>query len=31
VAATMDALEQLEDPIEVAKRRGISLRKVFEG
>jgi small subunit ribosomal protein S5 len=31
VAATMDALEQLEDPIEVAKRRGIPLRKVFEG
>ena len=31
VAATMDALEQLEDPIEVAKRRGISLKKVFEG
>ncbi|MEX0746664.1 MAG: 30S ribosomal protein S5, partial [Rhodothermales bacterium] len=31
VAATMDALEQLEDPSEVAKRRGISIRKVFEG
>ncbi len=31
VAATMDALEQLEDPLEVAKRRGVSLKKVFEG
>lgn len=31
VAATMEALEQLEDPAEVAKRRGISLKKVFEG
>src|SRR5690606_3213715 len=31
VAATMDALEQLEDPREVAKRRGVSLKKVFEG
>lgn len=31
VAATMDALEQLEDPMEVAKRRGVPLRKVFEG
>ena len=31
VAATMEALEQLEDPLEVAKRRGIPLKKVFEG
>ncbi|NBC19291.1 MAG: 30S ribosomal protein S5 [Bacteroidetes bacterium] len=31
VAATVDALSRLEDPIEVAKRRGIPLRKVFEG
>lgn len=31
VAATMDALAALEDPMEVAKRRGVPLRKVFEG
>jgi len=31
VAATIDALEQLEDPLEVARRRGIPLKKVFEG
>lgn len=31
VAATMAALTLLEDPMEVAKRRGIPLRKVFEG
>lgn len=31
VAATMAALAQLEDPMEVAQRRGIPLRKVFEG
>jgi small subunit ribosomal protein S5 len=31
VAATMDALESLEDPLEVARRRGIPLKKVFEG
>jgi small subunit ribosomal protein S5 len=31
VAATMDALTLLEDPIEVAKRRGVSLVRVFEG
>lgn len=31
LAATIDALAQLEDPIEVAKRRGIPLKKVFEG
>lgn len=29
VAATMDALSQVEDPMEVAQRRGIPLRKVF--
>lgn len=31
VAATVEALEQLEDPMEVAKRRGIPLKKVFNG
>ena len=31
VGATMDALSQLEDPLEVAQRRGIPLKKVFEG
>lgn len=31
VAATMNALAQVEDPLEVAQRRGIPLRKVFEG
>ena len=31
VAATMEALAQLEDPMEVAKRRGIPLSRVFEG
>lgn len=31
VSATMQALEQIEDPMEVAKRRGISLKRVFEG
>ncbi len=31
VKATIDALKRLEDPLEVAKRRGIPLRKVFEG
>lgn len=31
VSATMAALRQLEDPIEVARRRGIPLKKVFEG
>ena len=31
VAATIDALSQLEDPIEVAQRRGIPLEKVFNG
>ncbi|MDZ4699541.1 MAG: 30S ribosomal protein S5 [Rhodothermales bacterium] len=31
VAATLDALTTIEDPIEVAHRRGIPLRKVFEG
>ncbi len=31
VAATMDALASLEDPLEVARRRGVSLKRVFEG
>ena len=31
VGATLNALERLEDPMEVAKRRGVPLRKVFEG
>lgn len=31
VKAAMDALRQLEDPSEVAQRRGVSLKKVFEG
>jgi len=31
VAATMAALASLEDPMEVAKRRGIPIKKVFEG
>ena len=31
VGATMDALRRLEDPGQVAKRRGVPLRKVFEG
>lgn len=31
VGATIDALANLEDPSEVAKRRGIPLKKVFEG
>ncbi len=31
VGATINALEQLEDPMEVAQRRGIPLKKVFEG
>lgn len=31
VAATIDALDRLEDPMEVAKRRGVPLTKVFEG
>ena len=31
VAATLDALDQLEDPMEVAKRRGIPLERVFNG
>lgn len=31
VKATIDALKQLEDPSEVAARRGISLHKVFQG
>ncbi|NBB86590.1 MAG: 30S ribosomal protein S5 [Bacteroidetes bacterium] len=31
VAATINALDLLEDPVEVARRRGVPLRKVFEG
>ena len=31
VGATIDALSNLEDPSEVAKRRGVPLKKVFEG
>ncbi len=31
VAATMDALARLEDPGDVAKRRGLPLRRVFQG
>ena len=31
VAATVDALESLTDPYEVAKRRGIDVKQVFEG
>ena len=31
VAATMDALANLQDPGEVAARRGISVKRVFEG
>jgi small subunit ribosomal protein S5 len=31
VAATMDALSNLEDAMVVAKRRGIPLKRVFEG
>lgn len=31
VKATMDALRRLEDPIEIAKRRGVPLARVFEG
>ena len=31
VKATFDALKQLQDPVEIAQRRGVSLKKVFEG
>jgi small subunit ribosomal protein S5 len=31
VAAAMDALTKLEDPIAIARRRGISLKRVFNG
>ena len=31
VGATLDALRRLEDPAQVAKRRGIPLKRVFEG
>jgi small subunit ribosomal protein S5 len=31
VSATMDALQRLQDPAEVAARRGITIKQVFEG
>ncbi|MDG5768306.1 30S ribosomal protein S5 [Balneolales bacterium ANBcel1] len=31
VKGTFDALKKLQDPIEIAQRRGVSLKKVFEG
>lgn len=31
VKATVDALKQLQDPVDIAQRRGVSLKKVFEG
>ena len=31
VGATFDALTKLQDPVAVARRRGISLKRVFEG
>ncbi len=31
VKATFDALKRLQDPVEIAQRRGVSLKKVFEG
>ncbi len=31
VGATMNALQNLEDPLTVAKRRGIPVKRVFEG
>lgn len=31
VKATLDALRRLEDPLEVAKRRGLPLSRIFEG
>ncbi|MEX0639145.1 MAG: 30S ribosomal protein S5 [Balneolaceae bacterium] len=31
VKAAYDALKKLSDPVEIAERRGISVRKVFEG
>ncbi len=31
VKATINALQRLEDPLEVAKRRGVNLAKVFDG
>ncbi len=31
VKATLKALQQVEDPLSVARRRGVSLKKVFEG
>lgn len=31
VKATFDALKKLENPVDVAKRRGISIQRVYEG
>jgi len=31
VKATIDALRNLRSPIEIARQRGISLQKLFEG
>jgi small subunit ribosomal protein S5 len=31
VKATFDALDKMQEPIAVAKRRGVSLTKVFNG
>ena len=31
VKATVDALQKLRSPLEIAKERGISLNKLFEG
>lgn len=31
VSATMDALQRLQDPAEVAARRGVTIKQVFEG
>jgi small subunit ribosomal protein S5 len=31
VKATLDALAKLRSPVEVAKQRGISMEKVFNG
>jgi small subunit ribosomal protein S5 len=31
IKATIDALKKLRSPMEVAKQRGISMEKLFEG
>ncbi|MDI6401812.1 30S ribosomal protein S5 [Balneolaceae bacterium ANBcel3] len=31
VKASFDALKRMQDPVEIAQRRGVSLKKVFEG